>query len=324
MGRKGKIGLGFWLRDVWLFRDPKLRKPRQEFGYLAPYIYECLLDILYSDKGYYIDFRGSARDDVIWQLTELTQGRYAVTAETMANVIDSLVACGLFSDDLYKRGFITSKRAQRGYFSATLGRSSVRVNFDIWLLSEDDMRELNPSGKSSVLQSFISWREKHISEQEKAISQPESTQSRVENSREENSREENSIVDESREQQSRERADLIAREIEWTIGAKIDPNFCIDIARMLYNGMQEDVVLSAMRQTAARNTRNPAGYLRTILQGYERDGIYTTADLDATQGKADHPDQDKPDDKDRPLDQWERDWLADIERRRQRDKEAIQ
>ena len=323
MGRQPKVGLEFWLRDVRLFRDPKLRKPRQEFGYLAPYIYECLLDILYSDKGYYIDFRGSARDDVIWELTELTQGRYAVTAETMTNVIDSLVACGLFSDDLYKRGFITSKRAQRGYFSATLGRSSVRVNFDIWLLSEDDMRELNPSGKSSVLQSFISWREKHISGREKAISQPESTQSRVEQRIAEQRIEEKSREDESREQQSRVSSELID-DLERILNCSLDRNFRVDISRLAKAGMQSGVFMAAAERTAQARPGNKAGYLRTILQGYERDGIYTTADLDATQGKADHADQDKPGDKDRPLDQWERDWLADIERRRQRDKEAIQ
>ena len=321
IGRQPKIGLDFWLRDVRLFQDPKLRRPRQQFGYLAPYVYECLLDILYGDKGYYIDYRGEAREDVIWQLTELAQGRYTVTVETMASVIDSLVACGLFSGDLFKRGFITSKRAQKGYFSATLGRSAVQINFDIWLLSEEEMRELNPSGKSSVLQSFISWREKQISRQEKAVSQPESTQSRVEEIREEKSRAEKSIVDESREQQSRGRADLLAREIEWTLGIKIESNFRLELARMLYVGMQEDVVLSAMRQTAARKTHNPAGYLRTILQDYEREGIWTASDLDATRSGQDTPTASR-DDPTRPLEQWEQDWLKDIERRKRRDKEV--
>lgn len=280
MGRQPKIGLDFWLRDVRLFRDPKLRKPRQEFGYLAPYIYECLLDILYSDKGYYIDFRGSAKDDVIWELTEMTQGRYAVTVETMMSVINSLVACGLFSDDLYKRGFITSKRAQRGYFSATLGRSSVQVNFDIWLLSEEDMRELNPSGKSSVLRSFISWQENRVSEQENIITPQKSTQSRVEQSRAEEIR-----GDENREQQSRERASALAADLERLIGTLIDDNFRLDIARLMQAGMQEAVIMEAARQTGRKRPRNPAAYLRTILQGYERDGILTAADLEATQGK---------------------------------------
>ena len=115
---------------------------------LGPYIYECLLDIAYGDKGYYINYSGRGREDVLWQLSEYVAGRYAVPVETIANVIDRLVECELFSDGLYKRGFITSKRMQMSYFIATLGRSGVQINFDIWLPTEEEMREKNPSGKS--------------------------------------------------------------------------------------------------------------------------------------------------------------------------------
>lgn len=151
--------MDWWPRDIGLFRDPKLRSVRQKFGVLGPYIYECLLDIAYGDKGYYINYSGRGREDVLWQLSEYVAGRYAVPVETIANVIDRLVECELFSDGLYKRGFITSKRMQMSYFIATLGRSGVQINFDIWLPTEEEMREKNPSGKSFVLQSFISWRE---------------------------------------------------------------------------------------------------------------------------------------------------------------------
>lgn len=321
IGRQPKIGLDFWLRDVRLFQDPKLRRPRQQFGYLAPYVYECLLDILYGDKGYYIDYRGDTREDVIWQLTELTQGRYAVTVETMESVIDSLVACGLFSGDLFKRGFITSKRAQKGYFSATLGRSAVQVNFDIWLLSEEEMRELNPSGKSSVLQSFISWREKRISGREKAVSQSESTQSRVEQNRAEESREEQSIVDESREQQSRGSSDGLTDDLERIMNCRFDRNFRLELSRLTGMGMQKGVFFEAAERTSKAGPDNKAGYLRTILQGYERDGIWTTADLDATRSRRDTPPAPK-DDPNRPLEPWEKDWLSEIEARKRRDKEA--
>ena len=280
MGRNHKIGLEFWIRDIGLFRDPKFRLMRQEFGVLGPYVYECLLDIAYGDKGYYINYSGSGRDDTLWLLSEMTAGRYAPTVETLANVVDRLVACGLFSSDLYKRGFITSKRMQTGYFTATLGRSAVQINFDIWLLSEEEMREKNPSGKSFVLQSFISWRENNISGQETGISRQESTQRREQNSREQNSREEY-----SREQQSRERAAALAADLERLIGTEIDDNFRLDIARLMQAGMQEAVIMEAARQTGNKHPRKPAAYLRTILQGYERDGVLTAADLEATQGK---------------------------------------
>lgn len=275
MGRNRKKGLEFWIRDIGLFRDPKFRVMRQEFGVLGPYVYECLLDIAYGDKGYYINYLGSGRDDTLWLLSEMTAGRHAPTVETLANVVDRLVACGLFSSDLYKRGFITSKRMQTDYFTATLGRIAVQINFDIWLLTEEEMREKNPSGKSFVLQSFISWRENNISGREIGISCQESTQRREQNSREEH----------SREQQSRERASALAADLERLIGTLIDDNFRLDIARLMQAGMQEAVIMEAARQTGCKRPRNPAAYLRTILQGYERDGILTAADLEATQGK---------------------------------------
>ena len=42
--------------------------------------------------------------------------------------------------------------------------------------------------------------------------------------------------------------------------------------------------MEAARQTGNKHPRRPAAYLRTVLQGYERDGILTAADLEATQG----------------------------------------
>ena len=58
MGRNRKVGLDWWPRDIGLYRDPKLRAARQKFGVLGPYVYECLLDIAYGDKGYYIAYSG--------------------------------------------------------------------------------------------------------------------------------------------------------------------------------------------------------------------------------------------------------------------------
>lgn len=242
---------------------------------LGPYIYECLLDIAYGDKGYYINYSGRGREDVLWQLSEYVAGRYAVPVETIANVIDRLVECELFSDGLYKRGFITSKRMQMSYFIATLGRSGVQINFDIWLPTEEEMREKNPSGKSFVLQSFISWREKHITGQETDVSQPESA-----HSTEQDSTGENSIV-----QHSSAPASALAGELEELLGCRFDKNFCLELARLQKLGMQQEVFLDAARQTNDKTPRNPAAYFRTVLQSCERDGILTAADLGATKAK---------------------------------------
>lgn len=278
MGRQPKRGLDYFPFDVGLLSDPKLRRPRQKYGYLAQMIYIALLCILYRDKGYYIPYGGEQREDVIWQVGDALNGRYTTTAETIANVIDELAACGLFSGDLFRRNFITSVRAQKAYYTATVDRKYVDVNFDIWLLSESDMRKL--SSKSVILQTFISRPINTENRPTNGDNQPSGAQSR-----EQESREKQSIEKDSKAEQSRERASALAADLERLIGTLIDDNFRLDIARLMQAGMQEAVIMEAARQTGRKRPRNPAAYLRTILQGYERDGILTAADLEATQGK---------------------------------------
>ena len=278
MGRQPKQGLDYFPFDVGLLSDPKLRRPRQKYGYLAQMTYISLLCILYRDKGYYIPYGGEHREDVIWQVGDMLNGRYATTAETISNVIDELAACELFSGDLFRRNIITSIRAQKAYYTATVDRKYVDVNFDIWLLSETDMKKL--SSKSVILQSFIS---RPINTENRPINgdnQAKSTQSREQKSREKQSTEKYSIAE-----NSRERAAALTADLERLIETDIDDNFRLDIARLLQAGMQDAVIMEAARQTGRKRPRNPAAYLRTILQGYERDGVLTAADLEATQGK---------------------------------------
>lgn len=196
MGRQPKRGLDYFPFDVGLLSDPKLWRPRQKYGYLAQMIYIALLCILYRDKGYYIPYGGEQREDVIWQVGDALNGRYMTTAETIANVIDELAACGLFSGDLFRRNIITSVRAQKAYYTATVDRKYADVNFDIWLLSETDMRKL--SSKSVILQSFIS---RPINTENRPINgdnQPSGTQSREQKSREKQSTEKDSKAEQSR------------------------------------------------------------------------------------------------------------------------------
>lgn len=278
MGRQPKQGLDYFPFDVGLLSDPKLRRPRQKHGYLAQVIYIALLCILYRDKGYYIPYSGEQRMDVIWQVGDMLNGRYSTSAETISNVIDELAACGLFSGDLFRRDIITSIRAQKAYYTATVDRKYADVNFDIWLLSETEMKKL--SSKSVILQSFIS---RPINKENRPINEenrPSGAQSREQKSRVKQSTEKHSIAE-----NSRERAGALAADLERMIGTEIDDNFRLDIARLMQGGMQEAVIMEAARQTGNKHPRRPAAYLRTVLQGYERDGILTAADLEATQGK---------------------------------------
>lgn len=141
MAAPGKKGLDYFSFSVDLLNDPKLRRPKMQYGYLAPMVYISLLSLLYRDKGYYIDY--SDKDAIIWYVLGDLQGKYCPSPETVAEVIAALVACGLFSDDLFQREIISSKRAQRTFYSATATRKTVDIDGGIWLLTDADMAELS-------------------------------------------------------------------------------------------------------------------------------------------------------------------------------------
>ena len=149
-GRQNKQGLDYWPRSVQLVNDPKLRAPKMKYGYLAVMIYELLLDLLFSDKGYYIDYR--RKEDVIWSVMAGLQGKHQPNIETIAECIEGLTACELFSGDLFKREIITSRRAQETFYRATVDRKMVNIDFDIWMLTEQEMKTM--SSKSVVLTLF--------------------------------------------------------------------------------------------------------------------------------------------------------------------------
>ena len=141
MGAPIKKGLDYFPFSVDLLNDIKLRKPKMKYGYLATMIYISLLSILYKDKGYYIDYRN--KDDIIWQVLNDLQGKYQPTQETVADVIDDLVACELFSGDLYQSRIITSLRSQITYYKVTVDRKTVDINDDYWLLDLETMKSLS-------------------------------------------------------------------------------------------------------------------------------------------------------------------------------------
>lgn len=327
MGRQPKIGLDFWLRDVRLFQDPKLRRPRQKFGILAPFVYECLLDILYSDRGYYIEYAGEAREDVLWQIEECFRGAELPEDTTLGQIIDELVAVGLFDETLYKKGILTSKRAQKNYFVATMKRKTVGIDFSIWLLSREEMLEFNPNGTSQIIKSYDSWVTSQANIHEMEIYDVINPQSRVEESRGEQTREEknreNGLSPDRYERDSTDDASETKQHfvIDWTrqapsgkselgtvlemlknqLGCALDETFQKEVCALLAQGLDTGQLWQAVALTNQKNPKNKIGYLRTILKKQEK--LLDT-------GPA-HPANPL-----RPLDAWEKDWLVEWKARK--------
>ncbi len=178
MARPQKTGLDYFPFDVGLLKDKKLRRPKMKHGYLAIAVYLALLTLLYSDKGYYIPYdKPSEKEDCIWYVFDSLQGKYQPKANTIAEVIDDLVACGLFSADRYPK-YITSKRAQAVYYSATIERKSVVIDEAVWLLDLDKMKSL--SEKHVYYLSKATPPENGVFRPNNSDNRPNNPQSRVE------------------------------------------------------------------------------------------------------------------------------------------------
>ena len=159
--------------------DPKLITARRKYGAAAIVVYLQLLVMAYRDKGYYLAYGDSDRDGVIWSIkSEVLSGRYEPDAEKIAEMIDCLAAHGLFDGDLFQQGIITSHRIQEHYYFATAGRTNPEVKWELWLLTEQEMREI--SSRSVLLQKFVSHEENPSFANEKPqFPSDESTHSKV-------------------------------------------------------------------------------------------------------------------------------------------------
>lgn len=157
MAKPQKIGLDYFPFDVTLLTDRKFRKVKMKYGFVAVGVYISLLSLIYQDKGYYLDY--SSKDDIIWNILEILQGKFQPSAETVEQVIDDLVASGLFSLDHFKSKIITSKRIQATYYAATVRSVTVQVDTSIWMLSIKEMQEISTSSK--LLKNFLNVTDTH-------------------------------------------------------------------------------------------------------------------------------------------------------------------
>lgn len=147
-----KTGLDYYPRKVNFVNDRRFIGLRIKWGNRALGIYEQILDAVYSERGYYISIRDRDREALIRWLW-MNYGNFdGLTCEDIEEMITAMVDEELFDRDMYKRGILTSHEIQEVFYTATLKRKSITVNEDIWLISEERMREL---GKSSPIYKYF-------------------------------------------------------------------------------------------------------------------------------------------------------------------------
>lgn len=173
-----KTGLDYYSHYIGMTKDKKLHRIRLKYGSVGVDVWLALLDMIYGDKGYYIEYGSdSEKEDVVWDVLKYVQGKYAPTAETVADIIEDLVACGLFSGDLFKSGILSSKRIQLQYYAGAVERKAVEVNPDYWLPTVEEMKKI--SGRSTILRYFDNQPICEDNQPNREDNQPNKKQSKV-------------------------------------------------------------------------------------------------------------------------------------------------
>lgn len=282
MARPLKAGLDYFPHDVGLFADRKFRPLRKRYGYLAPMVYVVLLELIYGDKGYYLDY--SDPESVLLDIEERLSGKFQPETETLERLICDLVAQGLLSHDHFERQILTSKRIQACYYKATVDRKEVFVDPEIWILDANEM--LKYSKRHPLLNSIGISAPDGVNRPNNSVNRPNNSVNRPNNPQ---SKAEESKVKQSKVEESKVPGDAgtyapaPTDDIE-TLLALIRDNICpvtslirsdlMDWLRHMDPACVEYAIMEAAR-SGAKTTK----YVYTILQRMLDEGITTGAQL---------------------------------------------
>lgn len=279
MAAPQKTGLNYYPRDTDLLKDRKFVKAKIKYGYLSLVVYDALLEIIYRDKGYYVDYSEEEKETVVWDILESLRGKYLVEAATIYKVIEMLVECRLFSRYHFEQGIITSKRIQETYYKCTVERKNVEVEKNIWMLTVPEMEAL--SKKSTILSFFINQPNNEDNRQNN-----EANQSHIEQSKENKNKEKENIVNENKGNETTIDSLKGVGVNEGTyrgIPDKINQVYCQCFLRSMtstdrdlilkwLNTFDVDLICEALRLTKEQG-KSFIGYTRGILENWYKEGI---------------------------------------------------
>ncbi|MBS7225389.1 MAG: DUF4373 domain-containing protein [Clostridiaceae bacterium] len=301
VGRPHKIRLPWYQEEPDFWDDPRFRSVRNLYGYLSFVIYKSLHDMMFLTNGYYLNYQTEReRADVIHWLQQRLVGPGLPQAEKIGNVIDELVACGFFDGDLYRRGVITSRWAQTCYYRGTTKRKDVCFDLDLWLLNRQDMESI--SKNSSILSFFISDGRNSNTDVNNPVSDGRNQERRGKEIRGEDITLDNIRSD--GEGEDTPFLSLYREKFCSVFGREPGASHLKTVGNLKTGGKAAELILEALESLRGKAVRDAEPYAyRTILHYVPKQ----TASRD---------------DPTRPLEQWEQDWLEEIERRKRRDKEA--
>lgn len=301
-GRHQKIKLAWYQEEPDFWDDPRFRSARNLYGYLSYVIYKSLHDMIFLTNGYFVNYKTEReKADVLYWLRQRLVGPGLPSAEKVDDVIRELVACGLFDGDLFRHGVITSHWAQECFYRGTAKRKNVSVNTDIWLLSVDEMKSI--SANNSILSFFISSGTNGISDVNNSISDGTNIIDKI---REDEITEDkitlHNITSEGKEETPLSFSFTYEEKFYLLFGRKPDASHVKAVDNLRIKGKPPELLLEALESLKGKRIREPEPYVYRVLQNYTP----KHSSLPAAQN----------DDPNRPLEQWEINWLAEMEARR--------
>ena len=152
MARPQKENVDYWPFDVGLFQDRKFRLIRSEFGIKGAYIALELINMAYSENGYYAKF---GEEDCLLMSEGVGGG---CEASFIMEVVRGCCRRSLFDEGIYNAfGVLTSHGIQQRYLRI-IGKNRADVRFikEYFLLDISDERDVpaNVRNKVTLLSSF--------------------------------------------------------------------------------------------------------------------------------------------------------------------------
>lgn len=138
MARPQKLNVDYWPFDVGLFRDRKFRLIRSEFGIKGAYIALELINLAYSENGYYAKF---GEEDCLLMSEGIGGG---CEAGFIMEVVRGCCRRSLFDEGIYNVfGVLTSHGIQQRYLRI-VGKSRTDIRFikEYFLLDISDERDV--------------------------------------------------------------------------------------------------------------------------------------------------------------------------------------
>jgi len=130
-GAPHKVGLKYFSHDTDLSHDSKIEFLEAECGIIGYAIYLKLLEKIYNDKGYYLEFDGRE--------ISLFAKKNNVDKNVVSNVINVCINEILFNEKIYTEyKVLTSQGIQKRYLRGCDRRTNVKMK-NYLLLSEDDI-----------------------------------------------------------------------------------------------------------------------------------------------------------------------------------------